>query len=279
MTIAELQLSLRQAADLAGLPDANLEARRIIAHVLEHDEAWLRAHALDPVAAEHAVRARALLSEREKGVPLPYLTNAASFLGMPLHVNEKVLVPRPETETFLERILAAWTPPPARVADVGTGSGAIALALAKAWPDATVIGIDVSADALAVAWANGRALELPNVTWLHGDLLAPLAEPVDAVVANLPYLTDDEMASLPPELAREPRLALAGGPTGDTFILRLIDEASTRLCIPGRIALEVHPSRSGAIAEHIRAVFPGAHVAIENDLLGLARFVFAEIPA
>lgn len=232
----------------AGIPAPRLEAEELLAHVLSQPRhAWY----LDPevpLTADEAARMRSLVARRAEGMPLQYLFGSETFCGLELDVTPDVLIPRPETEGVVEaarRLLverrAAGVSP--AVVDVGTGSGCIALALARAVPDAVVYATDCSHAALTVAARNAARLGLEDrVVFLSGDLLHPLqcAEVrVDLIVSNPPYVADEEWSRLQREVRREPPLALRGGADGLDLYRRLAAEAGTVLTPGGAMVLEL----------------------------------------
>jgi release factor glutamine methyltransferase len=253
------------ALSAAGVDTPRLDAEVLLAHALGVDRARLvidRDAAVEGPAVrefQDAVRRRSV--ERE---PVAYITGVKGFRRLDLHVDARVLIPRPETETLVEAALDL--PPGARVVDVGTGSGAVALALKDERPDLTVVGTDRSADALAVARANAARLGL-DVTFVEGDLLAGLE--ADAVVSNPPYVEDG--AALAPEIARhEPPVALYAGPEGLTVVRRLVAQVAAS---PARfVALEVGMGQAGEVAGILRAAGFAA-VQTRRDLAGIERVV------
>jgi release factor glutamine methyltransferase len=195
-----------------------------------------------PMADPELAPYRELIARRGRGEPVAYLTGRKEFMGLEFEVTPDVLVPNPDTETLVTRAVE-WGRAQARplvLADVGTGSGCIALAVAHFLPTAEVDAVDISAAALEVARRNGERLRADRVSWYEGDLAAPLPRTYDAILANLPYL--DETADLPPEVKAQPALALYGGAT---LINRLLDAAPTRLSTGGRVFLEVDPTIRG----------------------------------
>ncbi|MDE3134892.1 MAG: peptide chain release factor N(5)-glutamine methyltransferase [Acidobacteriota bacterium] len=201
-----------------GCDTPRLDAELLLAHVLGVDRAQLVMRGGEEAAPDDRTRYLALLTRRAKREPIAYILGHKDFRNVSLAVDPRVLIPRPETESLVEVGLAS--PQGARVADVGTGSGAVALALKQERPDLDVVGIDVSAGALSVARMNAQRLGL-QVEWVEGDLLDGVS--CDAVLANLPYVADDEL--LPPEVARyEPRGALLGGADGLDVVRRLIEQ-------------------------------------------------------
>lgn len=216
-------------------------------------------------ALQNAVRRRAI--ERE---PVAYITGVRAFRRLRLAVDRRALIPRPETELLVETAVARL-PHGARVLDVGTGCGAIALALADERPDLQVSASDVDEDALALARANGERLGLP-VDWWHADLLDGLPDSFDAIVSNPPYVADSERASLAPEILRhEPAGALFAGPDGLDAIEALIAQAAARGCVR-TLALEIGAGQAAAVLALMRdAGFADARA--ERDLAGIERVI------
>ena len=243
---------------------------------------------------------RALIKRRQAGESVAYLVGKKEFWGLEFAVDARVLVPRPDTETLIEvarerlagdvvpaepvaeedgnpvveapavAVPAVETP---RVADVGTGSGAIALTLAKLFPAAAVFAVDISPGALEVARGNAERLGLA-VTFVEGDLGAPLAAhaPFSLLAANLPYIPSGELAALPPEVRVEPTLALDGGPDGLALVRRLVAEAPALLGPGGVLALEIGAGQAPATAELLRAA-GFTDVQTRRDLGGVERVV------
>jgi len=257
------------ALSAAGIDTPRLDAEVLLGDVLGLDRS---AFVIEPErtvegaavrAFQGAVRRRAF--ERE---PVAYITGVKGFRRLDLHVDARVLIPRPETETLVEAALETL-PRGARVADVGTGSGAVALALKDERPDLDVVATDVSEEALAVARANAQRLGL-DVAFVHGDLLAGVGE-VDAVVSNPPYVEDG--AELAPEIVRhEPALALRAGPEGLDVLRLLVPAAAARGA--GVVAVEVGAGQAAAVEAMARdAGF--ARSERRADLAGVDRVVVA----
>jgi release factor glutamine methyltransferase len=221
----------------------------------------------DVRAFQDAVRRRAVQRE-----PVAYIVGHRGFRRLDLAVDRRALIPRPESELLVERALAV--DPGASVLDVGTGSGAVALALKDERPDLTVTGADVSEDALALARANAQRLGL-DVSWLHADLLTGLPDTFDVVLANLPYVAESDRAALAPEILRhEPPAALFAGADGLDAIRALIAQlaGSERVAL---VALEVGAGQAPLVAELFRAS-GYAKVECVHDLAGMERVVTAE---
>ena len=211
-------------------------------HLIQRDRAFLIAHPESELSAEGAVRYYALIERRLAGEPIQYITGETEFYGLPFQVNRDVLIPRPETEHLVEKVLslAAGLERP-RIVDVGTGSGAIAVALAHKLPAAPITAIDLSEAALAVARGNAdRNGVADRVRFLEGDLLTPVAdEQFEIVVSNPPYVADGDRASLSVEVRDyEPALALFAGSGLDVY-RRLIPEARAVLVDGGFLAVEM----------------------------------------
>jgi release factor glutamine methyltransferase len=222
-----------------GCESPRLDAELLLAHVLGVNRAQLVMRGGEDAGPDDRTRYLALLTRRAKREPIAYILGRKDFRHMTLAVDPRVLIPRPETELLVETALTLAQG--ARVADVGTGSGAVALALKQERPDLDVVGVDVSSGALSVARMNAQRLRL-GVGWIEGDLLGEII--CDAVLANLPYIAEDEL--LPPEVARyEPRRALLGGPDGLDLVRRLIEQAGRKPRI-AMIALEIGHTQAAA---------------------------------
>lgn len=263
---------------LGGGANARLDAREILAAVLEVNRSWPSTHlagAVSDTARDEVLRAA---SVRATGAPLPYAVGRGAFRHLSLFVDGGVLIPRPETEVLVDLVHARLSG--GSVADVGTGSGAIALSLATEGKFDRVIATDISAAALAVARTNAARYS----SQIHGDLelrLGSLVEPLagevlDAIVSNPPYITDDEMGLLPAGVSNwEPEIALKSGPDGLDATRGLIATAPAVLARGGLLAIEVDSRRAGRAADILNADGRYDEIEILPDLTGRPRFVAA----
>ncbi len=256
-----------------GSATPRLDAELLIGHALGLERIALYTGFDRPLSEPELAACRALLERRGRREPVAYIIGRCGFHGLDLAVDARVLVPRPETEVLVERCLALLDERAAEVLDVGTGSGAIALAIKAARPDARVTATDVSADALAVAAANAAALGL-EVEPLESDLLAALAgRRFDLIASNPPYIAEAEMEGLEPEVARfEPRLATVGGETGTEVLGRLIAAAPGALGAGGWLVVECGAGQAPWVQE-VMVTAGGREVFAERDLAGIERVV------
>jgi len=266
-----------RAAQAQGLP--RLEAQMLLLHVLGQPpqaRAWLLAHDTDVLPADAAARLAVLIRRRLAGEPVAYLTGVKAFHGLQLHVDARVLDPRDDTETLVDWALALLPPArPARVLDLGTGSGAIALAVARQRPAAQVLAVDASPDALAVARGNAERLGL-TVALRAGDWFAPVAGArFDLVLSNPPYIAEANPHL--PALAHEPRQALVSGADGLHDIRRIVAGAPAHLAPGGWLLLEHGWDQAGAVRELLAAAGL-AQVQSRRDLGGVERCSGGRLP-
>jgi release factor glutamine methyltransferase len=231
------------------LTDANtgserLDAELILGHVLGQNRAWVKAHGTDDLTARQSADASALITRRAHHEPLVHLTGTREFYGLDLAITPDVLTPRVETEQMVEWAIK-YAPQHSRLIDIGTGSGAIAIAIAKHRPDLHVTATEISSKELAVARQNAAAHNTP-ITFIESDLWSTLDGQIfDTIVTNLPYLADD--ADLMPEVKREPAVALFGGPDGLDLYRRFLHDLPHHLAPGGYLFTESDPWQHAAL--------------------------------
>lgn len=259
----------------AGVENPRGEALSLLARTLRVGKVVVMAHLTRKLSAPNEARYLHLVDRRSRREPFAYLVGTREFYGLELEVDARVLIPRPETETLVDEAIsilrdrARTTEGPSLVVDVGTGSGAIACAVATHDGTAHVVGADLSAGALVVADVNRRRLGLARrVGLVRGDLLNWLRRPADLILANLPYIPSERIAGLMPEVSRyEPRMALDGGPDGADLMRRLVSQAAVLLRPGGSILLELDPDQ----VEPIKSVALDMDATVLPDLAGDAR--------
>ena len=250
---ASIEDGLRDAAAaLTGRSDSpRLDAEVLLSHVLEATRAGLIARNTQPLKPSEQAAFDALISRRKRGTPVAYLTEQREFWSMALHVSPAVLVPRPETELLVEQVLSlAPNDLPRTLLDLGTGSGAIALAIAAERPAWAITAGEVSADALDVAMRNGRDHRIATIRWQLGAWFDALPhERFDFIVSNPPYVAADDPALL--KLTSEPRLALISGPTGLEALQTIIAQAPAHLRPGGWLLLEHGQDQAPAVQQFL----------------------------
>jgi release factor glutamine methyltransferase len=262
-----------------GIESARLDAELLAAQAFRRTRVELYTHFDQPLGEDELAAYRGLVERRLGGEPVAYILGRKEFWSLDLRVDPAVLVPRPDTEALVEQALELARAVPARdspprVADVGTGSGALALALKRELPGSDVFALDVSAEALAVARANAERLGL-EVTFAQGDLVEPLTglAPFDLIASNPPYIPSRDIDGLSAEVRREPRLALDGGTDGLAVIRRLAADAVKVLVPGGALAMEIGAGQAGAVGQILRGN-GYADVGTRRDLAGIDRVVF-----
>lgn len=250
-----------------------LDAEILLAHVLKKDRAWLHAHGEAALSPAHAARFAACVERRRKHEPVAYIIGYKDFYGIRIAVRPSVLIPRPSSERVVDLLLAS-VPKPSSVIDLGTGTGAIALAVAIHLPNAVVLGTDISPDALRVARANATRLGISNVSFQHADLLSPaviskakkVKRPL-VLTANLPYLPTRDRKTLAPDVVNyEPHGALFSGKDGNDHILRFLDQLrDSRLDFTAAF-IECDPPQAKTVRLIAKHYFPSATIVIHKDL-------------
>ncbi|MCL4266505.1 MAG: peptide chain release factor N(5)-glutamine methyltransferase [Anaerolineae bacterium] len=260
---------------LSSSPTPHVDARLLLQHVLQRPHSYLITHNNTHLTSGQETRYREYLARAHRGEPIPYIIGTAPFFDFELEVNPAVLIPRPETEQLVETAVKwANTHHATRLADIGTGSGAIAIALARQLSTAAIAAVDVSPAALAIARRNAARLAPGRIQFHQGDLLTSLAPGLDGIVANLPYVTDGEWTALADGVKwYEPALALKAGPDGLDLIQRLLAQAGRVLTPDGAVFLEIGWQQGTAVTHLAHTFFPEAQVTIQADFAGHDRIV------
>lgn len=284
---AAQRLQTVHAAD--GIDDARLQVELLYGLATGLDRAHVIAAGGDTLPAAAVEAFEALMERRRRHEPLAYILGKREFFGITFEVGPGCLVPRPETETLVEAALETVKAHPGarrlvRVADIGTGSGAIALAVAQHSPNAKVFAVDISTEALQWAGQNMRRFGLQDrVVLLAGDLAEPLSEPIDVLLANLPYVSTDEFEALPAQIReREPRIAVDGGPQGVELITRLAQQLDAHLAPVAAAIFEVGAGQISWAEELVthaltEAGRTGLDVRYHRDLRGIRRVLEVRI--
>jgi release factor glutamine methyltransferase len=270
-----LRLRLARHSDTPGL-----DSQVLLAHILGRRKSWLAAHPDYRPNLKEIASLEIALRRLESGEPLPYLLGWWEFYGLKIDVSPAVLIPRPETELLVVAALDWLESRPVRwfAADVGTGSGCIAVALARSVPRLRLVATDLSYASLEVARQNIEKHGLSaQVFPVQADLLAPARRKYDLICANLPYIPAEMLSSLAVS-ANEPALALDGGPGGLALITRLLAQAAVRLESGGLLLLEIEASQGRMVVEAAAEAFPRATVRLAKDLAGHDRILSVELP-
>lgn len=274
ITTRQALLDARQA--LNG-DEAALEVEVLLMHALGIDRAHLYRRIDDQITSDDSTAFAGLLARRRNYEPLAYITGHREFFALDFKVSPAALIPRPETETVVELVIAfareRFADQPIAIADIGTGSGIVAVSLATALRNAYIIATDTSPDALALAGRNAdHHTVADHISFREGDLLGPLDAPVQIIAANPPYITTDQWETSPPEIRdHEPRLALDAGADGLDVIRRLVAEAPAHLADNGALFCEIGDWQGDAARGLATTAFSNARVEIARDLAGRDR--------
>jgi release factor glutamine methyltransferase len=283
LTLGSLAVDVRRRLEAAGIDSAEQEAAWLIEHALALTGLHQIVQRERPLPDREIASVNDNVTRRVAREPLQYILGTQEFCGLEFEVNPSVLIPRPETELLAHemiRRLPRGTPP--TLMDVGTGSGCLAVTLARSIPQARIVATDISTDALETAMRNARRHAVDSaITWLNGDLLAPLSGlglegKLHAILANPPYIRESEWAGLQPEVSRyEPRLALVAGPKGTELHERLVVDAVSYLMPGGILAMEVGDGQSADLCSTIETMRDYDRVEVVRDGAGINRIVIA----
>lgn len=258
----------------ARLEDPSLEAEVLLRYVLSIDRVRLFSEQERKLSDKEIDAFRKAINRRLKGEPSAYITGHREFFGMDFIVNKNVLIPRPETEILVETALEIAAKQPIKtIADIGTGSGAIAVSLATRLKKATCYAIDISRNALSVAAENARKHGVADkIHFIEGDLLQALPEAVDLITANLPYVKQEELGQVN-TWGHEPASALDGGVDGLDIVRRLVCQAKDKLKPGGALLLEIGANQSDAVTDLLADTFPSSRIQLISDHAGIERVV------
>ena len=272
---------LKQIASQLESETPELDAQVLLAHVLDKSRTWVIAHPETHLTQSQLASVKNALSRLEAGEPLPYILGHWEFFGLDLEITPDVLIPRPETELLVERAIKWLNATKVRrtVADVGTGSGCIAVAIAKNIPDVKVVATDISLPALEVAKRNAhRQSVVKHIDFIHCNLLPPHPGPLpteslfDLICANLPYIPTKTLQKLD-VYGREPTLALDGGADGLNIVRQLLEVAPEWMAPNGMILLEIEASQGMSVVSLAYDAFDSAEIHLHQDLAGHDRLV------
>lgn len=281
MNLRELWVDTKKELDSSNISDSDIESEVIIRKVLGLDRNNFFATLDNPVSIRKTSQIKKNLQQRISGIPLSYITKNREFFGIDFFVNEHVLIPRQESELLVEKVISfckKQKQTKLTIADIGTGSGALAISIAKNLKNTNVIATDISNKALQIAKKNAKNIEVSrNISFLHSNLLENLKTPVNMIVANLPYLTSKEMNTLSLEVKKEPTIALFGGEDGTDLIVKLIRQAPKHLKKNGNLILEISPSQKNIILSLMKESFPKSKPKIHKDYAKIERAISIEI--
>jgi release factor glutamine methyltransferase len=277
MTLLEVLQSTTAYFTKRGIENPRLNAEHLIAHVLKMSRLELYLEFETKLNETELAQLRGLVRRRAQGEPLQHLLGTVEFCGQTFAIDRRALVPRPETEELVELVASEVGDQKSeiRIVDVGTGSGVIALSLAKHFPAAEVFAVDISDDALALARENAERLGLSErIHFRKSDLLESLPERFDLIVANLPYVSMQDRQSLAREVLHDPEVALFAGETGDEIVRLLIAQAPSHLNPGGLLALEIGINQAEGLSDFLRQ--KNYHdIEAKKDYSGITRFLLA----
>jgi len=275
MTVLEVLQATTAYLKKRNVENPRLNAEHLMAHALGRKRIELYLDFERALTETELAPLRGLVKRRSEGEPLQHLLGTVEFCGLTFLCDKRALVPRPETEQLVELLETRIENRELRIVDVGTGSGVIALSLAAKMPEAQVLGVDVSEDALALAQENADRLNLSErVQFLKGRLLENIEGAFDLIVANLPYVSIQDRHTLSLEVLHDPEVALFAGAQGDELVSELIDQAPFRLRPGGLLALEIGLGQSEALLSAL-AEKNYRDISSKNDYNGVTRFLFA----
>jgi release factor glutamine methyltransferase len=275
MTVLEVLQATTAYFKNRNIENPRLNAEHLLAHVLGRKRIELYLEFERVLTETELGPLRELVKRRSEGEPLQHLLGTVEFGGLTFLCDKRAMVPRPETEQLVELVRSKVHDPQSAIIDVGTGSGVIALSLAAEFPEATIMAVDISDDALALAQENAAKLGLSDrVQFLKSRLLEDVEGPFDFIVANLPYISTQDRRTLSREVLHDPEAAVFAGMRGNELVSELIDQAPPRLRPGGMLALEIGLGQSDTLLSAL-AEKKYRDICSRNDYNGVTRFLFA----
>jgi len=274
MTVLEVLQSTAAYFKKRGIENPRLNAEHLLAHSLGRKRLDVYLELERDLAEPELAPLRELVRRRGQNEPLQHLLGTVEFCGNIFLCDKRALVPRPETEEFVGLVESRIVNRESRIVDLGTGSGVIALSLAKKIPEAEIVATDIADEALLLARENAVQLGIARVQFIKSDLLENVDGKFDLIVANLPYISRHDYDQLAPEVLRDPEVALFAGVKGDEIIRRLIETAPSHLSRKGLLALEIGLGQEPALIDFLRDKNYG-DIEAKNDYSGRTRFLFA----
>jgi release factor glutamine methyltransferase len=284
MTLAQALQQSAYVLSANGIEDSHIEARMLLGHAANLSPVQIYTEPEQTLSREEKDKLQKLIRRRLQHEPTAYILKHKEFYGIDFYVDSRVLIPRPETEILVDAALKfagsrRYLTGPLLVADIGTGCGAIAISLALNLPGSKVYATDLSSSALEVAKLNCENHKVTEqVTLLSGNLLQPLPEPVDLILANLPYIKNSELPNLSPEIAKfEPRMALDGGRNGLDYIRQLLEQVKEQINTGGCLLLEIGRNQEKDVSRLIHSCLNRVNIEYIEDLNGIKRVVKIEL--
>ncbi len=284
MTLAQALKQATHLLNINGIEDSHVEARILLGHVMKLSPTQIYSQPEKTLSQEEERDLQELIERRLCREPSAYIVKHKEFYGIGFYVDSRVLIPRPETELLVDAALEfakgdnfslSVQPRPILIADVGTGCGAIAISIALNLPQSKVYATDISSSALEVARLNCQNHRVTEqVVLLHGNLLEPVPEPVDVIVANLPYIRSSELPNLSPEIVKyEPRIAIDGGSSGLELVQQLLGQVVGKVNRRGCLLLEIGQDQEKEVVSLILRCFKIVQFEFVPDLSGINRVV------
>ena len=280
MNLRKLWIQTKKELDSSNINDSIIESEVILRNVLNLDRNNFFATLDKNIPTKQKLQIQNHLKRRLSGVPLSYITNNREFFGINFFVNKNVLIPRQESELLVEKVISFCkknTKKQFNIIDVGTGSGAIGISIAKHLNNVNIIASDISDKALQIAKKNANLVNVnQKMSFINSNLLEKLKSPVDVIVANLPYLCSSEIEKLSPEVQNEPKIALFAECKGISLIKKLVEQAPNHLKKNGKLILEISPTQVTDVLSIFKENFPESYPEIHDDYTKMQRAISVE---